>query len=62
MLKQVGPSAKPMNTKADLEKFISHHDVSVVGFFSSTGANRDIFTRVADSLREEFRFAVADKS
>lgn len=64
MKKQAGPSAKPLSTKGEVEQFIDDPDVSIVGFFSNTEERmaRE-FVETANSLREQFRFAiVADKS
>lgn len=58
MKKQVGPSAKPITSKAELDQFISD-DVSVVGYF--TVPNSDLgntFRSAADALREQFRFGI----
>jgi len=64
MLKQSGPSAKPLTTVEEVKAFIGRdRDASVVGFFPTKNSDADTFLRTADSLREDFRFGyVSDKS
>jgi len=63
MLKQVGPSAKLLSSEDEVKNFIKHRDVSVIGFFPTKTAAAEAFTKAADGLREDFRFAeVTSKS
>lgn len=64
MEKQVGPSAKPMASSEQLKKFLNAWDLVVVGFFpTKSGVAYENFLKVADALREQFKFAlVSDKS
>jgi protein disulfide isomerase family A protein 3 len=63
MDKQMGPSAKPMASAEELNKFLEHPDVTVVGFFpAKSGPAYENFKKVADTLRDEFKFAEADSS
>jgi protein disulfide isomerase family A protein 3 len=57
--KNAGPSAKPLNTAEEAKKFISNpSDINIVGIKGNSE-----FLKVADSLRDEFRFGVvSDKS
>lgn len=58
MKSQVGPSALNLATKEALEKFLGDSDISVVGFFEDKSKLHDQFIKVADKLREKFRFGV----
>lgn len=57
MLKQVGPSAKALSSKADVDKFVAQRDVQVIGFFETKDTQEHKnFKTTADALREEFKF------
>jgi len=64
MEKQAGPSAKPITSSEQLKKLTNANDVVVLGFFpSKSGAAYTNFLKVADSLRDNFKFAeVNDQS
>jgi len=63
MLKQEGPSAKPLKTIEDAKNFINGPQVSVVGIFpSKSGSAYDNFLKTADNLREEFKLALITES
>eukprot|EP00033_Pygsuia_biforma_P000992 GCRY01001136.1.p1 GENE.GCRY01001136.1~~GCRY01001136.1.p1 ORF type:complete len:489 (+),score=109.92 GCRY01001136.1:105-1571(+) len=58
MKKQVGPSAKALETVEEMTSFLDNEDVSVVALISKE--NTVLFRKfkeVADTLRDEFRFA-----
>jgi len=57
MRSQLGPSSIELKTEQDLEKFISHEDHGVVGFFEQDSRLRDSFFKVADTDRDRFLFA-----
>jgi len=57
MRSQAGPSSKEINTVQELEKFISHDEHAIVGFFQKESKLKDAFLKVADSEREKHRFA-----
>ncbi|KAL1129971.1 hypothetical protein AAG570_012915 [Ranatra chinensis] len=61
MKSQVGPSAKLLKSKDEFEKFLNEPDVSVVGFFKSASPLKDAYQKVADSLREKFRFSITEE-
>jgi len=54
---QAGPSAKEINSVKELEKFVSNDEYSIVGFFQKDSKLKDAFMKVADSERENYRFA-----
>jgi protein disulfide isomerase family A protein 3 len=54
---QVGPSSKELLTLADIEKFLSSDEHSVVGFFEKETKLKDSFIKVADTERDRHRFA-----
>jgi len=63
MLKQVGDSAKPIKSVEEYNKFIEHHDVTIVGFFpQKSGSSYQNFVSVADNLREEFKIGLVSDS
>lgn len=54
---KAGPTSKELNTPAEIEKFLSHQQHSIVGFFKS--ADSDLakeFKKLADQLAESYRF------
>ncbi|XP_039622871.1 protein disulfide isomerase family A, member 7 [Polypterus senegalus] len=58
MKKQAGPSSVELKTAKDLEKFISHYDASIVGFFSSSdSAQLAEYVKAASELRDHYRLA-----
>uniref|UniRef100_A0A673ACJ1 Protein disulfide-isomerase n=1 Tax=Sphaeramia orbicularis TaxID=375764 RepID=A0A673ACJ1_9TELE len=56
--KQAGPASVELKTEAELQKFTSDQDASVVGFFADpqSSAQSD-FLKAASSLRDNYRFA-----
>ena len=58
MLSKAGPSSRELLSVADAEKFLSHPEHSVIGFFAQKdSALAGEFLKVADQLAEDFRFA-----
>lgn len=58
MRKQAGPSARELSTMEDVKKFLDSTEHSVIGFFTEEETKlRKAFTSVADTLRDNFRFA-----
>ncbi|GAB6032387.1 protein disulfide isomerase [Chamberlinius hualienensis] len=58
MRAQAGPSAKELKAYSELEAFISKEDVAIVGFFNSESSKlQEEFKKIADKLRESYRFA-----
>ncbi|CAH1392807.1 unnamed protein product [Nezara viridula] len=55
---QVGPSARNLPAKDSLNKFLDEPDLAVVGFFEESAKSKDDFLRVADKLREKYRFGI----
>jgi hypothetical protein len=61
MLKQVGPSAKPLKTAEEVDNFLKIDDLSVrvVGYFVKQSEELyKNFLKTADALREEYKFGV----
>lgn len=60
MRTKAGPSAKQLDSLADVEKFLANYEHSIVGFFKSAESSLAVeFKKVADQLAENYRFAVA---
>uniref|UniRef100_A0A170Z0I6 Protein disulfide-isomerase n=1 Tax=Triatoma infestans TaxID=30076 RepID=A0A170Z0I6_TRIIF len=59
MKNQVGPSAKTIENLEQLKPFLSEPDLSIVCFYKEPSPLKDTFIKVADKLREKFRFALA---
>lgn len=58
MRSKAGPTSREINTVAELEKFLSHEDHSIVGFFKSHDSSlANEFRKAADQLSENYRFA-----
>ncbi|NWI40976.1 PDIA3 isomerase, partial [Picathartes gymnocephalus] len=56
--KQAGPASVALSSVAEFEKFIGDKDASVVGFFDdASGDAYSEFMKVANSLRDNYRFA-----
>ncbi|KAJ4938638.1 hypothetical protein JOQ06_003248 [Pogonophryne albipinna] len=56
--KQGGPASVELKTEADLAKYTSDSDASVVGFFADDKSTAQAeFAKAANSLRENYRFA-----
>jgi len=62
MKKQAGPSAKNLNTEEAFKLFVEDEtdvDVDIVGFFENKDSDlAKLFSKVADSLRDKFRFGI----
>jgi len=60
MRTKAGPTLKELNSVEDAEKFLSHSEHSIVGFFSKSSNKLTAeFRKVADSLAENYRFAIS---
>ncbi|XP_069481275.1 protein disulfide-isomerase A3 [Ambystoma mexicanum] len=60
--KQAGPASVDLRSVEDFEKFVADKDASVVGFFKELyGTEHSEFLKVANSLRENYRFAHSDE-
>ena len=59
MRTKAGPVSKELKTVAEAEKFLSHNEHSIVGFFTNIEGNaaKD-FLKVADQLAESYRFGI----
>eukprot|EP00742_Colponemidia_sp_Colp-10_P003750 GILJ01003991.1.p1 GENE.GILJ01003991.1~~GILJ01003991.1.p1 ORF type:complete len:515 (-),score=94.14 GILJ01003991.1:103-1608(-) len=58
MQKQSGPASKNLESLAAAEKFLSQNDVTVLGLFANTESEEyKIYSRLANKLREKFKFA-----
>uniref|UniRef100_A0A7N6A7H8 Protein disulfide-isomerase n=1 Tax=Anabas testudineus TaxID=64144 RepID=A0A7N6A7H8_ANATE len=56
--KQAGPASVELKTEADLTKFLSDQDASVVGFFADDKSTAQAeFLKAASALRDNYRFA-----
>jgi len=55
MLKQAGPAAKSLSTSELVKEFLTHPDVSIIGY-GLAGKAAENFKNVAGVLRENFRF------
>lgn len=56
--KQAGPASVELKSEADLDKYTSDSDASVVGFFSDPSSGAQVeFLKAASSLRDNYRFA-----
>ncbi|KAK9497832.1 hypothetical protein O3M35_003748 [Rhynocoris fuscipes] len=58
MKSQVGPSAKTLNNLEQFEAFLKDPDLGIVGFFSTDSSLKETFLKIADKLRNEFRFGI----
>lgn len=55
---QVGPSSKEVSSLEELENFLKvEPEVSIVGFFKKETDLKIAFLKIADKLREKYRFA-----
>ncbi|XP_061520516.1 protein disulfide-isomerase A3-like isoform X1 [Phycodurus eques] len=58
MTKQTGPDSARLLSDEDLQTFVRHYDVSVVGVFSGEESSGLVdFVKAAGLLRDQFRFA-----
>jgi len=58
MRTKAGPTSKELNTVEEVEKFLSHSEHSILGFFKSASSSLATeFKKVADQLAENYRFA-----
>lgn len=56
MRKHSGPSSKKVETVEEAKKLVARSEVSVIGIFPNTGSLLDVFLKLADKHRENFRF------
>ncbi|XP_062516317.1 protein disulfide-isomerase A3-like [Corticium candelabrum] len=56
MVKQAAPSAKELTSVEEVRKFLDNDEHSILGFFAQEDGLYKVFTKTADSMREEFRF------
>jgi protein disulfide isomerase family A protein 3 len=58
MKSKAGPSSKLLTSDADVEKFLSNPEHSIVGFFESESSTQsEVFQQLASALSDDFRFA-----
>lgn len=56
MLGKIGPNSKELSSEADLEKFLTYGDVSVIGFFIEESDMKVAFFKIAEQMRDKVRF------
>lgn len=57
MKAQTGPASRELKTLAELEKFLTAQETSIVGFFAKDSALKTNFLKFAEKYREKHRFA-----
>jgi protein disulfide isomerase family A protein 3 len=58
MKSKAGPAYRVLETLAEYEKFLSHNDYSIIGYFDSDkNSLKDDLVKVSGQLSEKFRFA-----
>lgn len=57
MRAQTGPASKEVNSLAELEKYLTAQETTLVGFFKKDSELKAIFQKYADKYREKQRFA-----
>lgn len=57
MKAQTGPASRELKSLADLEKYLSAQESTVVGLFANDSPLKSVFLKFADKQREKLRFA-----
>nr|XP_018906685.1 PREDICTED: LOW QUALITY PROTEIN: protein disulfide-isomerase A3 [Bemisia tabaci] len=62
MRSQVEPASKELTSVEDLKAFISKDEHAVIGFFAKESGLKGVFLKLADKLKEKYRFAHTSNS
>lgn len=62
MRSQVEPASKELTSVEDLKAFISKDEHAVIGFFAKETGLKGVFLKLADKLKEKYRFAHTSNS
>lgn len=56
MKAQTGPASRDLKTLADLEKYLSAQESTIIGLFANDSPLKSVFLKFADKQREKLRF------